>query len=826
MANQNFRVKNGLEVGTGVTISAGVVTASSFVGNGSQLTNITANYSNISGVSSSVVGGAVSATSLSITGVSTFDGAVKIRNGYNLNIGDNNDLRIYNDGTESRIEETGSGSLYISGSDINIQQHSANKNFARFIGGGAAELYYNDNKKFSTSGIGVTVTGTLVADQINVSGVVTATSYNGSGFNLTGVVTSIIAGSGISISSSNGTGIVTFTTNYAPVSGISTTSQGLIGTPNITVGVATALSFNGDGSNLRSLSGTSLVSYASAADVASAARSIIGFSTYRQVGILTAGVNTNSGDDFGYSVAMTADGKTVFIGARDDEANGSSGGNVYVFERIGLGSSFTQVGILTGGSSQNLNFGHSVACTPDGKTLIVSDPYADNIGKMYVFDRIGDSFNRVGIITPSIVDSDDLQHFISIDISADGKTILGGTQLNTLPGTTADTGGAFVWKRDGNTFTEVGIITSPNNARFAEFGESVAISGDGRTIAIGALGDYTGAGQSYGSVSIYDVSGIGTSLSFNLVGILTGYQTNSTLDADNFGCSVDISYDGSSLIVGDFNGDVSGITTTGTAYVYDRVGNNFNLISTLVGSKSVRNGSFGTTVVMSPNGKRMLVTAISETVGSTAVYPEGIVYIFERQGNTTSQVGLVTAYSPNYPTNGGFLGFTIGSPWDKHLAMSADGKTIAIGYYLTSGGGGGSAGAAVVFDEVNNTYLSTDPSGNITVTGKLSDSKGDVRAIPQNSQTSAYILAASDIGKHISITTGGVTINTGIFSAGDAVSIYNNSGSNQTITQGTSVTLRSAGTANTGNRTLAQYGVCTVLCVGSETFVISGAGLS
>ena len=58
------------------------------------------------------------------------------------------------------------------------------------------------------------------------------------------------------------------------------------------------------------------------------------------------------------------------------------------------------------------------------------------------------------------------------------------------------------------------------------------------------------------------------------------------------------------------------------------------------------------------------------------------------------------------------------------------------------------------------------------------------------------------------------------------MTIYNNSGSNQTITQGTSVTLRSAGTANTGNRTLAQYGVCTVLCVASNTFVISGAGLS
>ena len=106
MPNQNFRVKNGLEVGTGVTISAGIVTATSFVGSGSQLTNViassgTATYASVSGVSSSVVGGGISATSLTITGVSTFDGAVKVRNGYNLNIGDNNDLRIYNDGTDS-----------------------------------------------------------------------------------------------------------------------------------------------------------------------------------------------------------------------------------------------------------------------------------------------------------------------------------------------------------------------------------------------------------------------------------------------------------------------------------------------------------------------------------------------------------------------------------------------------------------------------------------------------------------------------------------------------------------------------------------------------
>jgi hypothetical protein len=111
-------------------------------------------------------------------------------------------------------------------------------------------------------------------------------------------------------------------------------------------------------------------------------------------------------------------------------------------------------------------------------------------------------------------------------------------------------------------------------------------------------------------------------------------------------------------------------------------------------------------------------------------------------------------------------------------------------------------------------------------TGTVSDQIGDLRDVPINNQTSAYILAASDEGKTVSITTGGVTVNANILAAGAIVSIYNNSGSNQTITQGATVTMRQAGTANTGNRTLAQYGVCTVLCVASNTFVISGAGIS
>jgi hypothetical protein len=98
--------------------------------------------------------------------------------------------------------------------------------------------------------------------------------------------------------------------------------------------------------------------------------------------------------------------------------------------------------------------------------------------------------------------------------------------------------------------------------------------------------------------------------------------------------------------------------------------------------------------------------------------------------------------------------------------------------------------------------------------------------VAQNSQVTSYTLAIGDVGKHISITSGGVTVPSSVFSTGDIISIYNNSSSEQTITQGASTTLRLAGSATTGNRTLAQYGICTILCVSSNIFVISGAGLS
>ena len=122
-------------------------------------------------------------------------------------------------------------------------------------------------------------------------------------------------------------------------------------------------------------------------------------------------------------------------------------------------------------------------------------------------------------------------------------------------------------------------------------------------------------------------------------------------------------------------------------------------------------------------------------------------------------------------------------------------------------------------------------TGVITTAGTgLTASSGTLNATGTtiNSQTAGYTLVAGDAGKTVSITTGGVTVNNSVMSAGNIVSIYNNSGSSQTITQGTGVTLQWAGqtASSTGNRTLGLYGLATIVYISASNAVITGSGLT
>ena len=194
-----------------------------------------------------------------------------------------------------------------------------------------------------------------------------------------------------------------------------------------------------------------------------------------------------------------------------------------------------------------------------------------------------------------------------------------------------------------------------------------------------------------------------------------------------------------------------------------------------------------------------------QTAGSNRVITETSL----RQNGTTVSGSFASAYSRN-SADGDFT--CIGSA----LIDASANDTISV--FATRNDAGVTSTAELSKSGITIFSLSgAGPQGPTGATGPQGPTD-----VPQNAQTSAYTLVASDNGKHVSITTGGVTVPSGVFSAGNIVTIYNNSASTQTITQGAGVTLREAGTANTGNRSVGQRGLATILCVASNEFVITG----
>jgi hypothetical protein len=111
---------------------------------------------------------------LNVTGVSTFQGNVFLGDNDKIVLGADNDLQIWHSGSNSIIQDSGVGNLFIQGGNsVKITDTSANE-MAVFNDGGSVELYYDNSKKFETTGVGVTVLGNTFTQSLNISGVTTA----------------------------------------------------------------------------------------------------------------------------------------------------------------------------------------------------------------------------------------------------------------------------------------------------------------------------------------------------------------------------------------------------------------------------------------------------------------------------------------------------------------------------------------------------------------------------------------------------------------------------------------------------------------------------
>jgi hypothetical protein len=175
--------------------------------------------------------------------------------------------------------------------------------------------------------------------------------------------------------------------------------------------------------------------------------------------------------------------------------------------------------------------------------------------------------------------------------------------------------------------------------------------------------------------------------------------------------------------------------------------------------------------------------------------------------------------------SGGTTGLTVsGSPVTGSGTLTLGG-TLAV---ASGGTGSGTAAGArtnlgAAASGANADITSLVQAVAINQSGPIDSTTIGFRGVPQNAQGAAYTLALADAGKHIAITTGGVVIpaSSTAFPIGTTIVIFNNSNATQSITI-TTDTLRQAGTNNTGARTLAVYGVASLIKVATTLWVITG----
>ena len=144
----------------------------------------------------------------------------------------------------------------------------------------------------------------------------------------------------------------------------------------------------------------------------------------------------------------------------------------------------------------------------------------------------------------------------------------------------------------------------------------------------------------------------------------------------------------------------------------------------------------------------------------------------------------------------------------------------------TTGSSGSCTGDAAGLTGSPNITVGTIDCGNISGTGTVSDSKGNLRSIPYQDETgSTHTLIAADAGKTVGANNT-VEIPANVLGAGDAVTIICHSGSTITLEQGTGLTLYNSADGNTGDRSLAARGMATIYFVSGTIAYISGAGVS
>ncbi len=456
--------------------------------------------------------------------------------------------------------------------------------------------------------------------------------------------------------------------------------------------------------------------------------------------------NPDANDEFGHAVSLSADGNTLVISARQEDSAAigvggdaaddttSDAGAVYVFVRTREG--WEQEAYLKASNTDaGDEFGSSLSLSADGNTLAVgaigersaatgvgvgaTNNTARDAGAVYVFVRRGASWMQEAYVKASNTDADD-QFGYAVSLSSDGDrlavsavmedSVAIGVGGDATDDTALNAGAVYVFARTGTNWTEEAYLKASNTDAGDQFGFSVSLSADSLTLAVGApreesaamgvRGDATDdAARSAGAVYVFAHAG-------GAWGQVAYLKASNTDAGDQFGCSVSLSADGTTLAAGarledsaatGVGGDQTDDTasTAGAVYVFARIGTTWAQEAYVKASNTASGDNFGHAVSLSGDGNALAVGAWQESRGpfdadgiqsDEVMFRSGAVYVYERSGATWTHQDYLKASNASLSA---YFGWSV--------SLDDDGDALLVGAPWEATTGGAHSGALYTF---------------------------------------------------------------------------------------------------------------------------------
>ena len=150
------------------------------------------------------------------------------------------------------------------------------------------------------------------------------------------------------------------------------------------------------------------------------------------------------GDQFGISVSLSSDGKTLAVGANtNDNENGQNSGHVRIFRLNDDGSSWKQIGQDIDGEAAGDNSGKSVSLSSNGRTVAIGAPWNDGSGedsghvRVYQMDEATSSWQQLGQDIDGEAAGDESGDSKQVSLSANGNIVAIGAFYNNGNGNEA-----------------------------------------------------------------------------------------------------------------------------------------------------------------------------------------------------------------------------------------------------------------------------------------------------------------------------------------------------------------------------------------------------